>query len=108
MYDQIKTGIRIRALRIKNHYTQAEMAEILNVSIQHFRGIEAGQRGCSVDILLEIAIIFNVSLDYLVLGQTMQMDSVFVKKELQKVIENLQELQNSICQAPNKSSLYSQ
>lgn len=59
MYDQIKTGIRIRALRIKNHYTQAEMAEILNVSIQHFRGIEAGQRGCSVDILLEIAIIFQ-------------------------------------------------
>ena len=67
-YDPIQTGIRIRNLRKNANCTQEQLAEKLNVSCYHLQSIEVGRRSCSVDLLLDLAVFFHVSLDYLVIG----------------------------------------
>ena len=56
---------RIAALRISKSLTQAELAEILDVSQAAVQSWESGTRKPSYDRLLFLADFFNVSLDYL-------------------------------------------
>lgn len=68
-YDTDKSGKRIQELRKAHEMTQAQLAETLNISLDHLRKIEGGQRGCSVDLLIALSAAFDVSLDFLVLGK---------------------------------------
>ena len=52
-------------LRIENNFTRAQLAEKLNVSIRVISYWENGQRECDFDMLIKIADIFSVSIDYL-------------------------------------------
>lgn len=52
-------------LRIENNFTRAQLAEKLNVSIRLISYWENGQRECDFDMLIKIADIFSVSIDYL-------------------------------------------
>ena len=56
---------RIRNLREDNDITQKEMAKILNCSQQVYSNYELGQRDIPTDILIKIALHYNVSVDYL-------------------------------------------
>lgn len=69
-YDLKSMGIRIRELRRKRGWTQDELAARLNISDRHMRNIESGKCGVSIDLLVEIADIFGISTDYIVLGKT--------------------------------------
>jgi transcriptional regulator with XRE-family HTH domain len=40
----------------------------LNITDRQLRRIEKGESGSSVDLLIELACVFEVSLDYLILG----------------------------------------
>lgn len=68
-YDQKKCGERIRKLRKMHGFTQEELADKLNVSAGHMGKIETGSKGVSIDLMIEIAETFHVSLDYLVMGK---------------------------------------
>lgn len=68
-YDTCRSGRRIQELRKAHEMTQAQLAEALNISLDHLRKIEGGQRGCSVDLLIALTAAFDVSLDFLVLGR---------------------------------------
>lgn len=68
-FDTNACGLRIRALRQKHGITQEEFAAHLHVSSNHLGKVESGKRRCSLDLLIEIAEEFHVTLDYLVLGQ---------------------------------------
>ena len=50
-------------------YTQEEVAEQLNMDRSYYSRLESGKRGCSVDMLVHLSTLFNVSLDYLVFGE---------------------------------------
>lgn len=60
---------RIRDLREDKDITQKEMARLLNCSQQVYSNYELGQRDIPTDILIKLAHIHNVSVDY-ILGLT--------------------------------------
>ena len=69
IYDIKRGGERIRLPRIQNGYTQEKLSGELNIDRSLLSHVEAGKRGCSVDLLVQLSNIFNVSLDLLVLGK---------------------------------------
>ncbi len=69
-FDQEAFGKRLRELREEKGLSQESLAEILNISKYHYGSIERGTRGCSIDLLLDLADRFRVSTDYLLLGHS--------------------------------------
>ena len=60
---------RIRELRIDHDLTQREVAAMLHMSQPQYFRYEQGYRDIPTDILISLATIYNVSIDYL-LGLT--------------------------------------
>lgn len=56
---------KIKELRLKNGYSQKELANKLNVSPSIVSGYETGERTPSIDVLISLSYLFNCSLDYL-------------------------------------------
>lgn len=57
--------IRLKELRIKAGYTQAETAQLLGISQPAYANYERGARQADYDTLSKLAEIFNSSVDYL-------------------------------------------
>ena len=93
-YDQKKSGERIKALRKAYGYTQEELADKLNISAGHIGKIETGSKGVSIDLMIELAEIFQVSLDYLILGKESAQENL--KSKIRTMIEVLTLLENTI------------
>lgn len=68
-YDMIRSGKRIQQLRMEKGYTQDELAAALNINRSFVSRIESGKKGCSVDLFIQLSEIFQVSLDFLILGE---------------------------------------
>ena len=66
--DAQARGERIRKLRLKKNKTQAYFADILYISPSYLALIEAGKRVPNLDVLVHIAEITDVSIDYLIFG----------------------------------------
>lgn len=60
---------RLRDLREDADMTQAEVGAHLHISQRSYAHFEAGTRGIPVEILVELAELYHVNLDYLV-GRT--------------------------------------
>lgn len=58
-------GERIRKARQMRKYTQAQLADMLNISISHLSAIETGRSNFGVDILMRITEALSVSADWL-------------------------------------------
>ncbi len=61
-------GKRIQKNRKIKGYSQEKFAEILDISLEHLRSFEIGRRCPSLDVLYEISIKLDVSVDSLLLG----------------------------------------
>jgi len=57
--------IRIKNLREDHDYKQEYVASLLNISQRAYSHYENGTRGMPISILIEIANIYDVSVDYL-------------------------------------------
>ena len=57
---------RIKDLREDKDLTQIQISEKLNISQRAYSHFETGTRGIPTEILIKLADIFEVSLDYLV------------------------------------------
>lgn len=53
-------------LRLEKNMSRAELAEKLHVSIRLVPYWETGKRECSFDMLIEIADLFETTVDYLI------------------------------------------
>ena len=60
-----KFSEQLNGLRIENNLSRAQLAEQLNVSVRLISYWENGQRECDFDMLIKIADLFSVSIDYL-------------------------------------------
>lgn len=60
---------RIRDLREDRDLKQRQVAELLNCSQQVYSNYELGQRDVPTEILIKLALFYNVSVDY-ILGLT--------------------------------------
>lgn len=56
---------RLRETRMKNGFTQQNMADKLHVSLNTYQKYEQAERCPSLNCLVSIADIFDVSIDYL-------------------------------------------
>lgn len=68
---------RIRALRMKRHFTQQQMADRLSITIVTYQKYEQGTREPSFTTLVKIADILAAPTDYL-LGRDEFLDSLGV------------------------------
>ena len=93
-FDAKEFGARLKDLRTTRGLTQEALAEDLNVSLEHLCRVERGNRGCSIDLIIEIAVYFGVSTDYLLLGQ--RVDQVENQKRLLSVIGELTEIAKTL------------
>ena len=56
---------RLKELRIENNYSQYEIANIIGIAQVTYSHYELGRRSVSIQNLVKIAQIYNVSTDYL-------------------------------------------
>ncbi len=59
-------GERLRILRLEKALTQSELGEALNKTKNNISQYETGKRSPSITTLVKLAIIFSVTIDYLV------------------------------------------
>lgn len=67
-FDSYITGKRIQQLRKTKGLTQEQFAVKLNISDRHLGKIERGEGTASIDLLVEVAISLNTTLDFLILA----------------------------------------
>ena len=97
-YDVRQSGARIRLLRIQNRYTQEELAQLLNIDRSFLSSIESGKKGCSVDLFIQLAAFFQISLDELILGTKHDIASSKeqVKDSISTLIDHLERFKASL------------
>ena len=93
-FDSVECGMRIRSLRENRGFTRIQFAEQISISPDHLKAIERGKRASSIDLLAEISITFDISLNYLILGKIQEKDSI--KEELHKVIDVLERFKREL------------
>lgn len=64
-----EVGNRIREERIRLGLTQEELAEKLEVTVEHVRNVEKGRRGVSVKSLKRLNELSGLSIDYFLTGK---------------------------------------
>ena len=70
-YNLAESGQRLKALRMEKGwiYTQEKVAEEVGISRVYLSMLEAGKKGCSVDMLMTFAQYYDVTMDYLAYGK---------------------------------------
>ena len=85
-----KVGERIKELRQKANLTQAELADKMGFTSQTVSNWESGSREPDISALAKLSSLFNVSLDYLLLGkeeETIGLDDMDAEKRLSMLIK---------------------
>lgn len=66
--DLVDMGKRIQHLRKHHGYTQEQLADMMQVSIQMISNLERGNKAIRIDNLLSLSRILKVSTDYILMG----------------------------------------
>lgn len=74
-YDMKAASERIRKCRAELHLKSNEVAGILGVTNYHYGSIDRGDRPMSLKMLISIARLFDVSIDYIIFG-TIESDTL--------------------------------
>lgn len=93
-YDAKECGNRIRKQIKVCRYTQEQFADKLNISVQHLRNILAGTKNGSIDLMVEIAAVLDISLNYRLTGQ--EHHSVNAKNRLLDVVKEISSIAQSL------------
>lgn len=89
-YDMKRSGAYIQNLRTQHGYTQERLAKAVNIDRSFLSRIESGEKGCSVDLFVQFAELFHVSLAELILGMKRKYCPYFESREqLNKDISTL-------------------
>lgn len=89
-YNPAECGKRIKTLREENSFTQMRLAEQIGINTDHLRAIERGRKSCSIDLLVDFAAFFEVSLDHLILGRTQAEERI--QSDILQAIEILEKI----------------
>ena len=90
-FDRMAYGERIKRLRTGRELTQEQLAEKINVSRTYIVKIENGLQIGPIEIAIELAMFFDVSMDFLLIGK--ENYRVDRKQCLRMAIDILSELQ---------------
>lgn len=96
----IKIGANIQAAREQAGYTQEHLAELLDLSPNHISAIERGVSAVSLDALQKICVLFGISADVIVFGNTEQNDDVYkIAQQLSRIKPEYQPQINKVLSA---------
>lgn len=92
--NQKDIGQRIRVLRKEKRLSQLELANRLNINMDHLSRIENGNKGMSLDLLTEFSKYFSVSTDYLLFGNNQNVEEIkeiisFIQFQLKEIERKL-------------------
>ena len=90
-FDQKALGQRVKHLRREKNLTLEQMSSTLNISIDHLSRIELGKRGVSIVLLLDMAELLDVTIDFLVRGTDR------TARSTQQLISQIRELLDCFC-----------
>lgn len=90
-------GKRIQEKRLDLGLTQERLSEKIDVSPSYISEIERGTSICSLEVLVNISRVLNLSLDYLVNGITMENVNTAFCDILENIPKKQQDLYISIC-----------
>ncbi|MDO4274217.1 MAG: helix-turn-helix transcriptional regulator [Eubacteriales bacterium] len=62
---EVDTLTRIRDLREDHDYTQEYLAKLLHIGQRTYSGYECGKRRIPLDILIDLARVYNVDMNYI-------------------------------------------
>lgn len=83
-------GYRLRELRLSKQLTQTQVAKRLNLSKAIISGYENNVKTPSLDVLIQLAMLYNTSADYLLGLDNRPMIYVDgISKKQKKIIEDL-------------------
>lgn len=68
--DSAEIGTRIKRLRKEAQKPQYQFADLLYISPSYLALIESGKRAPTLDVLVQVSKICNVSIDYLLFGES--------------------------------------
>lgn len=66
----IQIGKRLREARINMNIEKSEIADVLGVTVEHYRKLEAGMTGLSVDKVLILYQAYKIDPTYLITGMS--------------------------------------
>ena len=91
-FNQKEIGQRVNELRTGHKISLDQLADAVNCTRDHLYRAERGEprHGFSIDILIEIARYFDVSLDYLILG--VEGNNHAIREELMRISGELRML----------------
>ena len=69
-YDRLAVGDRLRLKRTLLGFTQDQMAEKIDRATKYYADIERGSCGMSIETLLSLSSVLDMSLDYIIFGTT--------------------------------------
>ena len=100
-YNTEISGDRIRQLRIKSGLTQEKVATALGIDQSFYGRIETGKKGCSVDLFIQLSALYDVSLDFLILGKfignlSKEADMAQLKADIGDLIVHLERFRQSL------------
>lgn len=93
-YNIKETASRTRDLRKIHRYTQEQAVELLEIDRRTLSNIETAQKGCSVDMLIRITELYDVSMDYLLMGN--DISGKTLKVNLNDIIQRLVSLRDTL------------
>lgn len=74
--EELVLSYRLKELRKKNHYTQEFISSSLNLGRSAYSNYELGKRMPSLDIIVDFAEFYQVSLGYLLFSDEQYLSSV--------------------------------
>lgn len=92
-YNLAESGQRLKSLRMEKGrtYTQEKVAEEVGISRVYLSMLEAGKKGCSVDMLLVFAQYYDVTMDYLTYGKQ-EADAIDFTDKMAKLLPERRQL----------------
>ena len=90
--DLVSIGKRIQKCRKQKGYTQEQLADMMNVSIQMVSNLERGNKAIRIDNLINLSQILDVSTDYILTGKETTNDT----QSLTSLIRQLPEENRSL------------
>ena len=87
-YNPIETGMRIRQFRESLGISRACFAESLHISLSHLQKVELGANSASIDLLVDISELYEISIDYLLKG-TYENAAPRLKVALKDIIQRM-------------------
>ncbi len=92
--DLLEIGNRIRKWRSLKGYTQEQVAELMDVSVQMYSNLERGRKAIRIENLVSLCRVMDVSIDYILTGKIFVPKNVDEYKISLQILKLLEELNN--------------